>query len=170
MGKPKGCTKSLHVCLFSFVDQLAQVCCHLQISNEDIKHFGDQSMSIDQIRQQTCWRMIDAIRFIARYGHHFLAEYDFDIYTGTWEHRRAAHNLPEFSLDEALGNDEGEPAILSLPLRKQLYDHYMTEAKRWVERLRAEPEAATETLEGDLEELQFFTLPAGQRGPGQPLD
>ena len=40
-----------------------QVCCHLQISNEDIKHFGDQSMSVDQIRQQTCWRMISAIRF-----------------------------------------------------------------------------------------------------------
>jgi selenocysteine lyase/cysteine desulfurase len=114
--------------------------------------------------------IIRAVQFIARHGHYFLSEYGFDIYTGTWEHRRAAHNLPRFSLDEALGNDEGEPAILSLPLRKQLYDHYMTEARRWVERLRAGPEAASQTLEGDLQELQFFTLPAGQRGPGQPLD
>ena len=114
--------------------------------------------------------VIGAVRFIAQYGHYFLSEYDFDIYTGTWEHRRVAHNLPEFSLDAALGNVEGEPAILSLPLRKQLYDHYMTEARRWVERLRAGPEAASETLDGDLEELQFFTLPAGQRGPGSPVD
>ena len=114
--------------------------------------------------------VIEAVHFIARHGHDFLSEYDFDIYTGTWEHRQLASNLPQFSLDAALAKDEGEPAILSLPLRKQLYDHYVTEAKRWVERLRAGPEAATETLEGDLEELQFFTLPAGQRGPGSPVD
>ena len=78
--------------------------------------------------------------------------------------------MPEFSLDAALTRDEGEPAILSLPLRTQLYDHYMTEAARWVERLRAEPAAEQSTLGGELEELQFFSLPAGHRGPGGTVD
>ena len=114
--------------------------------------------------------IIGAVQFIAKYGRHFLSEYGFDLYTGTWEHRQLPTNLPNFSLDSALGGDEGEPATLSLPLRKQLYDHYMTEAQRWVERLREQPEGAGSTLEGDLEELQFFALPDGHRGPGGTVD
>ena len=82
----------------------------------------------------------------------------------------ASVKLPEFSLGAALAKDEGEPAILSLPLRKQLYDHYMTEARRWVERLRTETAAEQSTLGGELEELQFFSLPAGHRGPGGAVD
>jgi len=114
--------------------------------------------------------IIGAVQFIAKYGRHFLSEYGFDLYTGTWEHRQLPTNLPNFSLDSALGGDEGEPATLSLPLRKQLYDHYMTEAQRWVERLREQPEGAGSTLEGDLEALQFFALPDGHRGPGGAVD
>jgi hypothetical protein len=114
--------------------------------------------------------IIGAVNFIAQHGHEFLTLYDFDLCTGTWEHRQLPTNLPQFSLDAALAKDEGEPAILSLPVRKQLYDHYMTEANRWVERLRAEPERACCTLEGDLEELQFFALPDGHRGPGGTVD
>jgi selenocysteine lyase/cysteine desulfurase len=114
--------------------------------------------------------VIGAVHFIAKYGHHFLSEYDFDLYTGTWEHRQLPVNLPKFSLDEALAGDIGEPATLTLPLRKQLYDHYMTEAKRWVERLSLQPAGAGSTLGGDLEELQFFSLPEGHKGPGGKLD
>ena len=114
--------------------------------------------------------IIGAVNFIAQHGHEFLTLYDFDLCTGTWEHRQLPTNLPQFSLDAALAKDEGEPARLSLPVRKQLYDHYMTEAKRWVERLREQPEGACCTLEGDLEELQFFALPDGHRGPGGTVD
>ncbi len=102
--------------------------------------------------------VIDAIHFVARHGHRFLPLYDFDLCTGSWEHKHAALDLPKFSLDAALANDEGEPATLSLPLRKQLYDHYMTEATRWVERLREEPAPKCCSLAGELEELQFFSL------------
>jgi selenocysteine lyase/cysteine desulfurase len=103
--------------------------------------------------------VIDAVTFIAEHGHRFLALYEFDLCTGTWNHRHASDSLPKFSLDAALDGDAGEPAILSLPLRKQLYDHYMTEAQRWVDRLREEPQVRDAALEGDLEELQFFSLP-----------
>lgn len=104
--------------------------------------------------------IVDAVHFIAREGHRFLALYDFDLCTGTWKHREIDTELPEFSLDAALTIEEGEPAILSLPLRKQLYNHYMTEAQRWVDRLKIEPAEPLVSLEGELGELQFFSLPA----------
>ena len=103
--------------------------------------------------------VIEAVHFIARYGHRFLPLYAFELCTGTWRHRHVDMVLPRFSLDAALANDDGEPASLSLPLRKQLYDHYKTEARRWVERLGEGPAPKRATLEGELEELQFFALP-----------
>jgi selenocysteine lyase/cysteine desulfurase len=103
--------------------------------------------------------VIDAVHFIARHGRKFLALYDFDLCTGTWSHRQTAIELPKFSLDSALRNEAEEPANLSLPLRQQLYDHYMTEANRWAKRLADEPEARTMSLEGELGDLQFFSLP-----------
>ncbi len=102
--------------------------------------------------------VIEAVRFIAHSGHLFLGQYDFDLCTGTWTHKHAAVTLPEFSLEAALDRDEGEPAILSLAVRKQLYDHYVTEAERWAERLRQERGQAQVALEGELGELQFFSL------------
>jgi len=103
--------------------------------------------------------VIGAVNFIANYGYLFLNLYDFDLCSGTWSHRHATDTLPKFSLDAALDNDEADPALLTLPLRKQLYDHYMTEAERWVERLKNEPAGSLATLEGELGELQFFSLP-----------
>jgi selenocysteine lyase/cysteine desulfurase len=104
--------------------------------------------------------VIQAVHFIARFGHLFLGQYNFDLASGTWSHRHTAEKLQNFSLDAALDNKEGEAAILSLALRKQLYDHYMTEAKRWAERLKDAPQDGYESLEGELGELQFFSLPA----------
>ena len=103
--------------------------------------------------------VIDAVHFIARHGRRFLGLYDFDLCTGTWSHRQAAIKLPNFSLDSALANEAEEPANLSLPLRQQLYDHYMTEANRWADRLAEETETRTVSLDGELGDLQFFSLP-----------
>ena len=103
--------------------------------------------------------VIDAVHFVAAHGRKFLELYDFDLCTGTWTHRQCAVELPKFSLDNALGNEAAEPANLSLPLRRQLYDHYMTEARRWVQRLEEERPVSTISLDGELGELQFFSLP-----------
>jgi len=105
--------------------------------------------------------VIDAVNFIAKHGHRFLALYEFDLSSGTWSHKQECCELPQFSLDAALGLTEGEPAILTLSVRTQLYDHYMTEANRWVQRLKEEGVAPLESLEGELGELQFFALPCG---------
>ena len=104
--------------------------------------------------------VIDAVHFIAKHGRKFLDLYDFDLCTGTWSHRETAIELPTFSLESALRDEKEEPANLSLSLRKQLYDHYMTEAGRWASRLEAEKHGQSVSLEGELGELQFFTLPA----------
>jgi len=103
--------------------------------------------------------VIESVNFIAQHGYRFLGLYNFDLCTGTWSHKQDTNSLPQFSLDAALTEDVGEPAILSLALRKQLYDHYRTEAARWAERLMKEPGEALESLDGELGELQFFALP-----------
>ncbi|MGI9234170.1 MAG: aminotransferase class V-fold PLP-dependent enzyme [Woeseiaceae bacterium] len=103
--------------------------------------------------------VIGAVHFLAQNGGLFLNLYDFDLATGTWKHKYAKSELPRFSLDEALNNEEGEPAILSLALRQQLYDHYMTEARRIADSLRDEPAVKGCSLEGEFGDLQFFTLP-----------
>ena len=107
--------------------------------------------------------VIDAVHFIAREGHHFLGLYDFDLDTGTWVHKYAAGTLPQFSLDAALSNDEGEPATLGLALREQLYRHYMTEATKLAKQLRNDTAAKLTSLGGELGELQFFAMPADER-------
>jgi selenocysteine lyase/cysteine desulfurase len=107
--------------------------------------------------------VIDAVHFIADHGSRFLRLYDFDLSTGTWSHKQDAGHLPKFELDAALQGDEGEPATLTLAVRKQLYDHYVTDARRWVDRLREEGTGALESLEGELGELQFFALPESAR-------
>jgi selenocysteine lyase/cysteine desulfurase len=109
--------------------------------------------------------VIGAVHFIAQYGQRFLDLYDFDLSTGTWSHRQSTDELQKFSLDDAISEENGEPAILSLQLREQLYDHYMTEAKRWAQRLADEPARQNESLGGELGELQFFSLPARGVGP-----
>ena len=107
--------------------------------------------------------VIDAVHFVAREGHQFLGLYDFDLATGTWSHRNAGGDLPEFSLDAALATDEGEPATLSLQLRQQLYRHYLAEAQKIADQLRNEPHAKLVSLEGELGDLQFFSMPDSQR-------
>ena len=109
--------------------------------------------------------VIDAVNFIAREGHRFLTLYDFDLATGTWVHKYAAAQLPEFSLEQALNIQEGEAATLSLPLRRQLYRHYMAEAQKIADQLRNEPQAKLMSLGGDLGELQFFAMPEDERQP-----
>jgi len=109
--------------------------------------------------------VIEAVHFLAREGHRFLALYDFDLASGTWAHKYGKGTLPKFSLEAALETKPGEPATLTLPLRKQLYRHYMSEAQKIADRLRDEPEARLRSLDGELGDLQFFSMPDDERQP-----
>jgi len=103
--------------------------------------------------------VIDAVNFIANFGHLFLNLYDFDLYTGTWTHKHFATQLPKFSLDSAFDNSNSEIAELSPASREKLYDHYLAEAKRWADQLTNAPAESSCAMEGELGELQFFSLP-----------
>lgn len=107
--------------------------------------------------------VIDAVHFLANHGRHFLALYNFDLATGTWVHKHVSGELPRFSLEAALANDEKEPATLTHALREQLYRHYLDEAHKLAVQLRNEPAAKFTELAGDLAELQFFALPEDDR-------
>ncbi len=107
--------------------------------------------------------VIEAVRFLAREGHRFLALYDFELETGTWSHRQASGELPRFSLDAALAKDPGEPAALSLELRQQLYRHYLAEAQRIADGLGDGRAAACRELSGELGDLQFFDMPGDDK-------
>ena len=107
--------------------------------------------------------IIDAVHFLAREGHRFLGLYDFDLDTGTWVHKTAAGALPQFTIEAALSNDEGEPATLGLALREQLYRHYLDEAARLSTRLQGDTRVKLTSLGGELGELQFFAIPADER-------
>jgi selenocysteine lyase/cysteine desulfurase len=107
--------------------------------------------------------VIDAVVFIARHGHMFLSLYNFDLCSGTWTHQHASAALQAFSLDDALSDEDNDPAVLTVPLRAQLYDHYMTEAHRWVEKLSDNAPGPFESLDGELGELQFFMLPVSAK-------
>ena len=107
--------------------------------------------------------VIEAVHFLAREGHRFLSLYDFDLASGTWKHRFKESVLPEFSLDAALANELGEPATLTLPLRRQLYRHYLAEARKIADRLGTGSPSKLASLGGELADLQFFALPADER-------
>jgi selenocysteine lyase/cysteine desulfurase len=107
--------------------------------------------------------VIEAVNFLAQEGHRFLNLYDFDLASGTWKHRFVASTLPEFSLDAALAGEQSEPATLTLPLRRQLYRHYLAEARKIADRLRTESPAKLASLGGELADLQFFALPEDER-------
>ena len=57
-------------------------------------HYAMDDIEVDYI--------LDAIEFVAEHGHHFLAEYNFDMATGAWVHKVDCVCLEGFSLDAAL--------------------------------------------------------------------
>jgi hypothetical protein len=109
--------------------------------------------------------IIQAVHFIARHGDKFLRLYNFDLCSGTWSHKQSTTVLPDFSLDAALEIETQEPSTLSLPLREQLYNHYMTEAGRWAAQLQQRSPGVPELLNGELGELQFFAMPGNTPVP-----
>ncbi len=103
--------------------------------------------------------VIEAVHFVANHGHRFLDLYDFEMSTGTWSHHDNQETLKKFSLAAALDTDPDQPSALPLALRRQLYDHSLSEAQRWVEQLSQSPDKACVNLDGELGELQFFSIP-----------
>jgi len=103
--------------------------------------------------------LLDAVDFIARHGSAVLRLYDFDLYDGSWKMKEDPTCLHRFSLAEALdASSEREPPM-SLDERRRHYEAYLEEARQLAEKLQLQGPMTQKDLEGQLGELQFFTLP-----------
>ena len=99
--------------------------------------------------------VIDAVMFVAAHGHRFIPEYEFDLHSGAWTHRREPPLESALSLDAALAASGCQQTALPAEVRRGLYAGYLDAARQVADEL-GEPEASEGRLEGELGELQFF--------------
>jgi selenocysteine lyase/cysteine desulfurase len=102
--------------------------------------------------------VIDAVEFIAGYGHRFLQLYAFDPETGAWSHREYQERHAPFSLEAALAAGGCDETALPVETRAKLYAACLRDAREWAERL-GEPTAPAPQGEAvSFGELQFFNV------------
>ncbi|MGB9375712.1 MAG: aminotransferase class V-fold PLP-dependent enzyme, partial [Jiangellales bacterium] len=113
------------------------------------------------ISEQVFAFVVAAVAFVARHGHRFLPDYDFDPTTGIWRHRDGPGEPPLRLTDVAYDAD----GRLSYPH----HDHrapesVLAEYLRHAERLLAERADEDEDDQGglrdDFEALRWFALPS----------
>ena len=103
--------------------------------------------------------IMDAVEFVAEQGHHFMSEYNFDIHSGSWVHKRDCVCLEPFSLEAALECCGPEPTALSEAERVDHYARFMNEARELASQLAQKETGPELSLEQGLEELKFFSVP-----------
>ncbi|MDH5255157.1 MAG: aminotransferase class V-fold PLP-dependent enzyme, partial [Gammaproteobacteria bacterium] len=100
--------------------------------------------------------VMDAVEFLAEFGHRFLPLYAFDPATGMWTHRDYRETREDFSLDEALKATGCDATALPLPERARRYAESLAGARRLAEQFGEPPLAPSGPGEGLFGELQFF--------------
>ena len=110
-------------------------------------HFSMDDVEADYV--------IDAVMFVAEHGHRFIPEYEFDLHSGAWTHRREPPLESALSLDAALSASGCQQTALPAEVRRGLYAGYLDAARQFADEL-GEPSASEGRLEGELGELQFF--------------
>ncbi|MBF0280755.1 MAG: aminotransferase class V-fold PLP-dependent enzyme [SAR324 cluster bacterium] len=104
--------------------------------------------------------VIDAVEFIADKGYCFLSLYDFDLQSGQWVHKQERDLTDHFSLTAALESKSSESSSLDENIRRAVYQSYLQQAESLAADLSKTP-LEQHTLEGEIGELQFFSLPQG---------
>lgn len=106
--------------------------------------------------------VIDTIDFVARHGHLFLPFYAFDPKSGQWSHVEEVDTMERFTLGSALDQfDDACPRPLAADIRSRLYQTYLDHAHSLAKELEAKAPASTVQMEGELGELQFFSMVEG---------
>ncbi len=124
-------------------------------------HYVMDELELDYIHQ--------AVEFVADHGSAFLPLYDFDLASGSWQHKMDPVKLEEFSLNAALRCPGECTTSISLEQRRERYARALEEAREWVVRLEQQEPPELVELAGELGELQFFELPAVCLGAEQRL-
>jgi len=107
--------------------------------------------------------VIDAIEFVASFGHCFLPLYRFDLHSGAWTHEHCEPLDEELSLTAAVEACGCKPTAKPAEERKKLYARYLHEAQEWADKLSDTKPADDVQLEGEMGELQFFALRESSR-------
>lgn len=105
--------------------------------------------------------IIDAVDFTATHGHLFLSEYRFDLNSGAWTHDCCEPLNETLSLKAAIEACGCKPTARSVEERKELYGRYLQDAHEWSDKLRAVNTSNEVQLDGELGELQFFSIRDG---------
>jgi len=102
--------------------------------------------------------LIDAVEFVAQYGHRFVPLYRFDLDSGTWTHAKSRAQYEHLSLDAALNAVRVEPTARPAAERAQLYKQFLDDARRRAKALAVDAVRNDARLAGELGELQLFAL------------
>jgi selenocysteine lyase/cysteine desulfurase len=95
--------------------------------------------------------LINAITFVARYGHLFLQKYAFDMKTADWKHIGFEENIPEFSVD-----NDFAPKTINMEDLPKLRESYLNQALLIASDLEKQEEIPFVKDEEDIEELKSF--------------
>lgn len=102
--------------------------------------------------------VMDAVEFVAAFGHRFLPSYVFDPGTGAWSHGEFRESHAAFSLDAALEAGGCTETALPAEARSRLYVECLAEARAWAARLGEPAQADSGTAQEMFGELQFFNI------------
>ncbi len=106
--------------------------------------------------------VVEAIAFVARHGHAFLADYAFDPDTGLWRHRAEPDQAP-LSLADLSYDSEGRLTQPPHPKRADAsaFGDYLAEACRRLSERRQIPVTEDNAhVTADFDALRWFELPA----------
>ncbi|MCK5146694.1 aminotransferase class V-fold PLP-dependent enzyme [bacterium] len=103
--------------------------------------------------------IINAIDFVAQKGYLFLKHYDFNMNTATWKHTEDQGIDEEFTLKTAISCRLEESNALPSAIRERIYNDYLREAGELADKLAIEGVKIQPLPEGELGELQFFSIP-----------
>ncbi len=95
--------------------------------------------------------LIQAITFVARFGHLFLWKYSFDMSTAEWIYKGFEEKIPEFSIE-----NDFAPKHMNLTDLPKLRASYLTQAKKIVSELETQEEMSFVQDDKDIEELKSF--------------
>jgi selenocysteine lyase/cysteine desulfurase len=102
--------------------------------------------------------VIEAVDFIGTWGYMFLSQYKFDMKSALWVHKKTEGVHETFSLNEAFKDSRDDTSALSADIRESIYDKYLRDARKLADKLSNTVPEKTKVLEGELGELQFFSM------------
>ena len=102
--------------------------------------------------------VMDAVEFVAEYGHRFLRLYAFDPATGAWSHREYRGTDAALSLEAALAAGGCDETALPVEQRARRYAECLAEARSWAEKLGEPATVQREETSERFGELQFFNV------------